>query len=280
MRFARFLDGSLPHPALVDKDGTPRSIKEFVPDIAANLLNGALAAKLNGIDSARLPALARNLPLLPCLGGVGKVIAIGKNYPEHAKEMASESPKEPILFLKATSSISGANDPIIRPRGAEKLDWEVELGVIIGKPGSYISEAGAMEHVFGYCGADDVSERAFQTERGGTWTKGKSADSFCPLGPYLVTKDEIADPHNLNLWLNVNGQKMQSGNTRDMTFKIPALISYVSGFMSLQSGDVILTGTPAGVGKGMVPPRFLQPGDVVRLGVEGLGEQEHRVVQA
>jgi 2-keto-4-pentenoate hydratase/2-oxohepta-3-ene-1,7-dioic acid hydratase in catechol pathway len=279
MRFARFLDKTNPHPALVDKSGNYRSLKTFIPDIHVAHLS-MLSSLLENVAIEKLPLVDPSLPFLPCLGGIGKVVCIGKNYPEHAKELGGESPKEPILFLKATSAISGPFDPILVPRGSEKLDWEVELGVVISKPGAYIIEAFAMDHVFGYCTADDVSERAFQTERGGQWTKGKSADSFCPLGPWLATKDEIPDPQNLNLWLEVNGEQMQNGNTRDMTFKISHLIHYISYFMSLQAGDIILTGTPSGVGKGMNPPRFLKPGDVVRLGVEGLGEQEHAVKRA
>jgi 2-keto-4-pentenoate hydratase/2-oxohepta-3-ene-1,7-dioic acid hydratase in catechol pathway len=279
MYLARYLDKNNPHPAIVDKTGKAYSLKGILPDIHVSNMN-MLAGLMENVAIYKLPRLDPSLPLLPCLNGIGKIVCIGKNYPEHAKELGGQSPTEPILFLKATSALSGAFDPILLPRGAEKLDWEVELGVIIGKPGTYILESFAMDHVFGYCTADDVSERAFQTERGGQWTKGKSADSFCPLGPFLVTKDEISDPQNLNLWLEVNGERMQDGNTRDMTFKIPELISYVSNFMSLQPGDVILTGTPSGVGKGMNPPRFLKPGDVVRLGVEGLGEQEHAVKEA
>jgi 2-keto-4-pentenoate hydratase/2-oxohepta-3-ene-1,7-dioic acid hydratase in catechol pathway len=275
MRFARYLDKNGPHPALVDKETRVWSLKGMVDDIRPQTF-----AALANVVTTKLQPLEAGLPLLPCLAGTGKVIAIGKNYPEHAKELATESPKEPIIFLKATSAISSATDPILIPRGAEKMDWEVELGVIIGSGGVYIEERDAMNHVFGYCVADDVSERAFQTERQGQWTKGKSADSFCPLGPWLVTKDDVRDPQNLDLWCEVNGQRMQNGNTRDMTFKIPALISYVSQFMSLQPGDVLLTGTPAGVGKGMNPPRYLKAGDVVRLGVEGLGVQEHAVKQA
>lgn len=279
MHFARFLDKNNPHPAIVDKTGKPHSLREILPDIHAARLN-ELASLLKNVAVEKLPSLDSGLPLLPCLGGIGKVVCIGKNYPEHAKEMGGNAPPEPLVFMKATSSISGAHDPILVPRGSDKLDWEVELGVVIGKAGSYIDEARAMNHVFGYCAADDVSERAFQTERGGQWTKGKSADSFCPLGPWLVTKDEIPDPQNLNLWLEVSGTRMQDGNTRDMSHKIPFLIHYVSQFMSFQPGDVLLTGTPAGVGKGMTPPRFLKPGDKVRLGVEGLGEQRHEVTAA
>ncbi|HVY13198.1 MAG TPA: fumarylacetoacetate hydrolase family protein [Alphaproteobacteria bacterium] len=280
MQFARFLDKTGPHPALIGADGSHRSLKSLLPDIRAEAFNENFFRQLKAVKEEALPILEDNLPVLPCVAGVGKIIAIGKNYADHAKELGGESPAEPIIFLKATSSLSGAFDPILLPRGSTKLDWEVELAVIIGAAGRYIEEARAMNHVLGYALADDVSERGFQTERQGQWTKGKSHDSFCPLGPYLVMKSDVPDAQNLSLWLEVNGQRMQSGSTRDMTFKIPYLIHYVSQFMSLSPGDVLLTGTPPGVGKGMNPPRYLKPGDVVRLGIDGLGEQRHEVVPA
>ena len=280
MRLLRYHDGSGIFTALVDSESRIRSLKDTVPDLSAENLGEAFFESVRKCTPEKLPVLKGPLKIAPCLSGIGKIIAIGKNYPEHAKEIGTPSPTEPIVFLKATTSLAGAFDPIIRPRGSEKLDWEVELGVIIGKGGSYIKEAEAHDYISGYCTANDVSERSFQTERAGQWTKGKSADSFCPLGPWFVTKDDIPDPHALSLWCEVNGTRMQDGHTGDMTFKIPFLIHYVSQFMRLQKGDVLLTGTPAGVGKGRTPPVYLQPGDTVRLGVEGLGTQEHVVVQA
>jgi 2-keto-4-pentenoate hydratase/2-oxohepta-3-ene-1,7-dioic acid hydratase in catechol pathway len=278
MRLLRIISNQGIRPAYLDAAGVRRDLSPLLPDINAEVLSTGQLAKLKPAALGTLAVLSDDLPLAPCLGGIGKIVCIGKNYPEHAKETGSSSPTEPILFLKALSALSGANDPIIMPRGAEKLDWEVELGVIIGTHGSYIEEKNALDHVAGYCTADDVSERAYQTERAGQWTKGKSADSFGPIGPWFVTKDEIPDPQNLNLWTEVNGQRMQDGNTRDMTFKIPFLIHYISQFMSLHPGDVILTGTPSGVAKGMTPPRYLKVGDKLRLNVEGLGVQEHTII--
>lgn len=277
MRLLRTITNQGICPAILDAAGVRRDVSPIVADIRVENIP-ALSKALRVTRLEGLAALPADAPLAPCVAGTGKIIAIGKNYPEHVKETGAAPPREPVIFLKATSSISGAYDPIIIPKGAEKLDWEVELAVIIGEGGSTIDEAKAMAHVAGYCVADDVSERAFQIERAGQWTKGKSADSFCPLGPMLVTKDEVRDPQAMKLWTEVNGKRMQDGITADMTFKIPFLIHYVSQFMSLQPGDVLLTGTPAGVGKGMNPPVYLKEGDVVRLGVEGLGEQEHRVV--
>lgn len=278
MRLLRVQINEKNYPALLDAKGVRRSLAGIIPDIGGAMLSAEILKKLDSVDPVTLPALPADAALAPCLTGVGKVMAIGKNYPEHAAEMQSATPTEPILFLKATSAISAAHSPIRIPRGANKVDWEVELAVILGKDGVYIEERDAMEHVAGYCTAIDVSERAFQNERQGQWTKGKSADSFCPLGPLLATKDEVANPQDLKLWLEVNGTRMQDGRTRDMTYKIPFLIHYVSQFMSLQAGDVLLTGTPSGVGKGMNPPRFLKSGDRVRCGVEGLGEQLHQVI--
>jgi 2-keto-4-pentenoate hydratase/2-oxohepta-3-ene-1,7-dioic acid hydratase in catechol pathway len=216
----------------------------------------------------------------PCVGRVGKFVCIGLNYSDHAAETGAEVPEEPILFLKATSAICGPDDELLIPRGSEKTDWEVELGVVIGARASYVDEARAMEHVAGYCVVNDVSERAFQTERGGQWTKGKSADTFGPIGPWLVTRDEVPDPQNLRLWLEVDGERRQDGTTATMVFGVAHLVSYVSRFMTLEPGDVISTGTPPGVGMGMKPPTYLRPGQTVRLGIEGLGEQTQRVGQA
>jgi 2-keto-4-pentenoate hydratase/2-oxohepta-3-ene-1,7-dioic acid hydratase in catechol pathway len=267
-------------PAILDEKNKARSLKGIVADISAEALGDGLLEKMAATKLDQLELLPETVSPAPCLTGIGKIIAIGKNYSEHAKEVGTDTPTEPILFMKATSALSGANDPIIRPRASEKLDWEVELGVIIGKSGNYIDERNALDYIAGYCTANDVSERSFQTERAGQWTKGKSADSFCPLGPYFVSKDAVPNPHALRLWTEVNGVRMQDGHTKDMTFKIPFLISYISQFMGLQPGDVLLTGTPAGVGKGRTPPLYLKPGDEMRCGVEGLGEQKHKVVDA
>lgn len=267
-------------PAMLDADGKMRSLAKITSDLHADKISPDFFAALGKLESANLPLIDEQANPAPCLAGIRKVIAIGKNYPEHAKEIGTASPTEPIIFMKATSSITGANNPIYRPRASEKLDWEVELGVIIGIEGSYIPEGDAMRHVAGYCTANDVSERAFQTERSGQWTKGKSADGFCPLGPCFVTADSVPNPQNMRLWCAVNGVVMQDGTTADMTFKIPFLIHYLSQFMRLEPGDVILTGTPAGVGKGRTPPLYLQPGDILRCEVEGLGVQEHKIMQA
>ena len=213
------------------------------------------------------------------MGRIGKFVCVGLNYADHAAEAGLPIPSEPILFNKWLSALSGPNDNVIRPRGAEKVDWEVELGVVIGQGGAYISEADAMQHVAGYCVINDVSERAYQMERGGSWDKGKGCDTFGPIGPWLVTADEIADPNNLNMWLDVDGKRCQSGNTKTMIFTVPALIAYASQFMSLQSGDVISTGTPPGVGAGFKPPRYLQVGQTMRLGIDGLGEQQQTMIE-
>ena len=216
----------------------------------------------------------------PCVGGVGKFICIGLNYADHAAESGLKVPPEPVMFMKATSAICGPNDPVEIPRGSEKTDWEVELGVVIGTAGKYVDEADAMAHVAGYCVVNDVSERAFQTERSGQWTKGKSHDTFGPIGPWLVTADEVADPQNLAMWLEVDGHRYQDGSTRTMVYQVPFLISYLSQFLSLQPGDVISTGTPPGVGMGQKPPRYLRPGQTMRLGIEGLGDQTQVTIAA
>jgi len=226
-----------------------------------------------------LPAVKGNPRIGPCVGGVGKFICIGLNYSDHAAETGAAVPPEPIIFMKATSAICGPNDDLMIPRGSSKTDWEVELAIVIGKTAKYVDEASALDHIAGYCVAHDVSERAFQQERHGQWTKGKSADTFGPLGPWLVTRDEAGDPTNLKLWLSVNGKTMQNGSTRTMVYKPAFLVSYLSQFMSLRPGDVISTGTPPGVGLGMKPPKFLKPGDVVELGIEGLGAQRQHVKQ-
>jgi 2-keto-4-pentenoate hydratase/2-oxohepta-3-ene-1,7-dioic acid hydratase in catechol pathway len=264
-------------PAILAADGTVRDLTGIVDDIAGDTLLPEGLAKLANLDPASLPELKADR-IGPCVGSVGKFICIGLNYADHAAETGAEPPKEPILFMKATSAIVGPNDDVIIPKDSTKPDWEVELGVVIGKEARYVSEADALEHVAGYCVVNDVSERAFQIERGGQWVKGKSADTFGPIGPWLVTRDEVADPQNLKLWLEIDGHRYQDGTTQTMIFGVAHLVSYVSHFMSLQPGDIITTGTPPGVGMGIKPaPVWLKPGNVMRLGVEGLGEQTQTV---
>ncbi len=260
-------------PALLGKDGKIRDLSAHIADIGGAAIGPEGLAKIAAIDPASLPELAPGR-IGACVAGTGKFICIGLNYSDHAAETGAEVPPEPVIFMKATSAIVGPNDDVLIPRGSEKTDWEVELGVVIGKTAKYVSEADAMDYVAGYCVSHDVSERAFQTERAGQWTKGKSCDTFGPIGPWLVTKDEIADPQNLSMWLTVNGEKMQNGSTRTMVYGVAYLVSYLSQFMSLHPGDVISTGTPPGVGLGMKPQRFLKAGDVVELGIEGLGTQK------
>jgi ureidoglycolate lyase len=261
--------------AAVDADGQYRDISGVFAD-----LNTALLADMT-------PVLALNLADFPvitpqrigaCVGQVGKFICVGLNYSDHAAEAGMTLPQEPILFMKATSAICGPNDDIIIPRGAEKTDWEVELGIVIGKEARYVTQADALDHVAGYCVVNDISERAFQIERGGQWVKGKSADTFGPIGPWLVTRDEIPDPQALTMWLDVDGKRYQAGSTRTMVFGVAHLVSYISQFMSLQPGDIIATGTPAGVGLGQKPPVYLRAGQQMRLGIDGLGEQHQRMV--
>jgi len=251
-----------------------------VSDIGGDARVPASLDKLRHLDINSLPLVDGNPRLGACIGSVGKFICIGLNYADHAAETGAEIPKEPVIFSKWTSSIVGPNDDVEIPRDSVKTDWEVELGVVIGKGGRYISEADALSHVAGYCVINDVSEREFQIERGGTWDKGKGCDTFGPIGPWLVTADEIPDPHQLNLWLEVDGKRYQNGNTRTMIFKVPEIVSYLSRFMSLQPGDIISTGTPPGVGLGQKPPVYLKAGQVMHLGIEGLGEQRQKTVQA
>ena len=265
-------------PGILHKDGTMRDLTGLVPDIGGAVLSDAGLAMLRGIDAATLPVVDPATRLGPCVAGTGKFICIGLNYADPAAESGMAVPPEPVIFKKATSAICGPNDPIVIPRGSEKTDWEVELAIIIGKPAKYVSEDEAMAHVAGYAVTNDVSERAFQTERSGQWTKGKSCDNFGQIGPWLVTRDEVADPQALKMWLKVNGQTMQDGSTRTMVYGVKYLVSYLSQFMTLHPGDVISTGTPPGVGLGMKPPRYLKPGEVVELGIEGLGSQRQDVV--
>jgi 2,4-diketo-3-deoxy-L-fuconate hydrolase len=264
-------------PGLLDANGDARDLSGVVTDIAGDALAPAALEQLAALDTSTLPLVPAGTRLGACVGGVGKFICIGLNYSDHAAESNLPVPAEPVVFGKWTSAIVGPNDDIEIPRGSTKVDWEVELGVVIGRYGRYIEERDALSHVAGYCVIHDVSEREFQLERGGTWDKGKGCDTFGPLGPWLVTRDEIPDPHALGLWLEVDGQRHQNGNSASMIFRIPRLISYLSGMMSLHPGDVISTGTPAGVGLGMRPPVFLRAGNSVRLGIDGLGEQRQLV---
>jgi len=265
-------------PGLLDGDGRLRDLSGRIDDLAGPALAPAALAALASLDPDSLPRAPGEPRLGPCVAGVGKFVGIGLNYVDHAAEAGLAAPEEPVLFAKATSSICGPHDDTVMPRGAEKMDWEVELGVVIGTPGRYIAESDALGHVAGYCTVNDVSERSYQFERSGQWVKGKSADTFGPIGPWLVTSDEVPDPQGLRLWCEVDGERRQDGTTANMIFGVAVLISYVSQFMSLQAGDVIATGTPSGVGLGMKPPTFLQPGQRVRLAVEGLGEQDHLMV--
>jgi 2-keto-4-pentenoate hydratase/2-oxohepta-3-ene-1,7-dioic acid hydratase in catechol pathway len=249
-----------------------------VPDIAGEVLSDAGLERIRAIDAGSLPVVPQGTRFGACVGGTGKFICIGLNYSDHAAETGAKVPPEPIIFMKATSAICGPNDPIIIPRGSQKTDWEVELAVIIGTPAKYVSEGDAMNYVAGYAVANDVSERAFQAERQGQWTKGKSCDNFGQLGPWLVTRDEVADPQDLPMYCRVNGQTMQDGTTRTMVYGVAHLVSYLSQFFTLHPGDVISTGTPPGVGLGMKPPRFLKAGEVVELGIQGLGDQRQDVI--
>jgi ureidoglycolate lyase len=281
MKLLRYGEKGQERPALLDADGRLRDLSAHISDVAGEALLPQNLARLQDLDPASLPLVPGNPRLGACVGQVGKFICIGLNYADHAAETGAPIPDEPIIFNKWTSAIVGPNDNIEIPRNSTKTDWEVELGVVIGQGGRYIEESQAMQHVAGYCVINDVSEREFQLERGGTWDKGKGCDTFGPLGPWLVSRDEIADPHQLSIWLEVDGHRYQNGNTRTMIFQIPKLISYLSQFMSLQPGDVISTGTPPGVGLGIKPvPVYLKPGQKIRLGIEGLGEQNQTTVDA
>ncbi len=276
MKLLRYGPVGKERPGVLDKDGNLRSLEGFVDDVdGATLASG----KLDGIDTGKLPLVEETHRLGPCVAKVGKFLCIGLNYADHAVESGMQIPAEPEVFTKATSAICGPNDNIVQPKNSDKLDWEVELAVVIGKHTSYVSEEDAMDHIAGFCVCNDVSERTFQLERGNQWDKGKGCDTFGPIGPWLVTKDEIADPCNLSMWLEVNGHRYQDGNTRTMVFKPAFIVSYLSQFMSLQPGDVVSTGTPPGVGLGQKPPIYLKVGDKISLGIEGLGEQSQTVVR-
>jgi 2-keto-4-pentenoate hydratase/2-oxohepta-3-ene-1,7-dioic acid hydratase in catechol pathway len=278
MKLLRYGDAGRERPGILAADGTTRDLSGIIPDIAGEALLPAGIEKLRALDTAKLPRVSEPVRLGPCIGNVGKFICIGLNYSDHAAESGMTVPREPIIFMKATSAICGPNDNVVIPRSSEKTDWEVELGIVIGKAAKYVNQDKAFEHVAGYCVVNDVSERAFQLEGTGQWVKGKSADTFGPIGPWLVTADEVPDPQRLGLWLEVNGKREQDGTTATMVFGVAYLVSYLSKFMSLQPGDVISTGTPPGVGAGKKPPVFLRPGNSMRLGVEGLGEQRQKVV--
>jgi 2-keto-4-pentenoate hydratase/2-oxohepta-3-ene-1,7-dioic acid hydratase in catechol pathway len=281
MKLVRVGSAGAERPGLVLADGGIADLSGVIPDVAGAALSPDSLAKLRTLDVAKLPRIAAGSRLGPCVGGVGKFIAIGLNYADHAAETGAKIPAEPIVFMKATSCIVGPNDTVLKPRGSTKMDWEVELGVVIGSVTRYVSEADAAKHIAGYCVINDLSERAFQLERGGQWDKGKGCDTFGPLGPWLVTSDEVGDPANLSMWLDVNGTRRQNGSTKTMIFKPAFLVSYLSQFMSLHPGDVITTGTPPGVGMGIKPePIFLDVGDVMELGIEKLGTQRQTVAAA
>ncbi|WP_447957096.1 fumarylacetoacetate hydrolase family protein [Vreelandella sp. EE7] len=278
MKFLRYGAPGQEKPALLDENGIIRDLSAHISDFKGEYLDRQALERLATLDTSTLPEVPSDTRIGPCVAGVGKFICIGLNYSDHAAETGSEVPSEPVIFNKWTSAICGPNDDVIIPRNSQKTDWEVELGVVIGKAGRYIEEADALKHVAGYCVVNDVSEREFQLERCGSWDKGKGCDTFGPLGPWLVTPDEVANPHQLGMWLEVDGKRYQDGNTRTMVYQIPFLISYLSQFMSLQPGDVISTGTPPGVGMGQQPPVYLKAGQRMQLGIEGLGEQSQTVV--
>jgi 2,4-didehydro-3-deoxy-L-rhamnonate hydrolase len=278
MKLVRFGDAGQEKPGVIDSGGQIRDASSIVPDITGATLSQESLASLGRADLTALPLVPSGQRVGPCVGQVRNFIAIGLNYADHAAETGAPIPAEPIIFNKAPSCIVGPNDDVIIPRGSQKTDWEVELAIVIGERASYVGANESLEFVAGYCVCNDVSEREYQIERGGTWTKGKGCPTFGPLGPWLVTKDEVPDPQNLSMWLDVNGERMQNGSTRTMIFNVAKIVSYVSHFMILEPGDVITTGTPPGVGMGMKPQRFLKAGDVVSLGIEGLGEQRQRVV--
>jgi len=278
MKLMRWGANGAEKPGLVDRTGVARDLSGVVADITPDLLTPEGLSRLAGIDAASLPVIPVGARLGIPFTGISKIVCAGLNYADHAAETGAAIPKEPILFLKAPSSLTGPNDDIIIPRGSVKTDWEVELGVVIGTRASYVNEQEAMDHVAGYCVVNDVSEREYQIERGGQWDKGKGCDSFAPTGPWLVTRDEIADPQNLKLWTDVNGERRQNGSTKTMIFDVRTLVSYISHFMTLMPGDIIATGTPPGVGLGMKPPQYLKAGDMVRMSVEGLGEQANKLV--
>lgn len=280
MKLLRFGEPGSEKPGLLDENGTIRDLSSHIDDVGGDALNDAALDRLRALDPGSLPAVPGNPRLGPCVANIGKFMCIGLNYSDHAAETGAKIPEHPILFMKATSAVVGPNDTVSIPRGSKASDWEVELGVVIGKRAKYVSEAEALDYVAGYCVINDVSERTFQAKISGQWTKGKSCDTFGPTGPWLVTRDEVPDPQNLGMYLDVNGERRQNGNTKTMIFTVAQVIAHLSELMSLLPGDVISTGTPPGVGLGMKPePVFLKPGDVMELGIDGLGSQRQDVVE-
>src|SRR6185312_14325684 len=280
MKLVRWGNAGREKPGMLDGQGVLRDLSHVVDDIAGDALTSAGIAKLRALDSEALPKVAGDPRLGAPVGRVGKIVCVGLNYADHAAESGQSVPEQPVIFMKATSAIVGAFDDVVIPPGSEKTDWEVELGVVIGDAARNVSREAALDHVAGYLIVNDVSERAFQFDHGGQWVKGKSCDTFAPLGPWLVTRDEISDPQSLSMWLEVNGHRYQDGNTRTMVFDVAALVSHISRYMTLEPGDVISTGTPPGVGLGQKPPVYLKPGDVMALGIAGLGTQRQRVAAA
>jgi 2-keto-4-pentenoate hydratase/2-oxohepta-3-ene-1,7-dioic acid hydratase in catechol pathway len=280
MKLLRYGQPGKEKPGLLDKSNQIRDLSAVVPDLAGEAFMPDSLKRISALDPSSLPLVSGTPRIGPCVGRVGKFICIGLNYSDHAAESGMKVPTEPVVFMKATSAVCGPDDNVIIPRNSVKTDWEVELGVVIGTEAKYVSEADALNYVAGYCVVNDLSERAFQLEGTGQWVKGKSADTFGPIGPWLVTRDEVPDPQNLNMWLKINGHQFQNGTTNTMVFGVAHIVSYLTRFMSLQPGDVISTGTPPGVGMGQKPPKFLQPGDKIQLSVQGLGEQNQTVVAA
>jgi len=281
MKLIRYGDNKQEKPGVVDSDGRIRDLSGVISDIDGDTISAEGLARLRNLDITTLPVVEGNPRIGPCVGKIGKFVCIGLNYSDHAAESGLPEPSEPVIFNKWTSAVVGPNDDVAIPRGSKKTDWEVELGVVIGKEARYVSKEEALSHVAGYCVINDVSEREYQIERGGTWDKGKGCDTFGPIGPWLVTADEVPDPQALRLWLEVDGKRYQDGTTGKMIFDVATIISYLSEFMSLQPGDVISTGTPPGVGMGVRPePVYLKAGQTMRLGIDGLGEQTQKVVQA
>ena len=278
MKLVRYGNPGQEKPGIIDAEGKLRDLSGVIQDLGPEQLGDAALAKLRKLKTANLPPVKGSPRMGSPVSGVGKFIAIGLNYADHAAESGLPLPIEPIVFMKATTCIQGPNDPVMLPKGSKKTDWEVELGVVIGTKARYVSQKDALSFVAGYCTINDVSEREYQIERGGTWDKGKGCDTFGPLGPWLVTRDDVPNPQKLSMWLDLNGKRMQTGSTRTMVFSVAKLVSYVSQFMTLMPGDVITTGTPPGVGLGMKPPLYLKKGDVMTLGIEGLGEQHQLVV--
>ena len=278
MRLLQYGERGFEKPGILDDDGNIRDLSREITSISCEVLSDKGLEAIRSLDPESLPLVDNLQRIGACVGKVGKFICVGLNYSDHAEETGLSLPSEPVLFMKATSAISGPNDPIELPRNSVRTDWEVELGVVIGNPGKYIQEESALNHVAGYCVVNDLSERDFQISRGGQWVKGKSCDSFGPIGPWLVTKELIPDPQRLTMWLDVNGHRYQDGSTANMVFDVPYLVSYISQFMSLQPGDIISTGTPSGVGLGQHPPSYLKSGDIVELGIAGLGTQRQQVV--